>query len=182
MASVFRTFDIHTPRRGDIGNIDISLVVEGVLCVIVFGLNEGYNFVHMRVKYPIQMCLYDVCKLILDTITKDFKTVTCAGYNEYMHIDKYEYTVNFEEDPELLGILYPNSKIPKFDFTRENVSYMKKYRLDYEFDIGPIPPNNDAVGLASEKRDIEGEVTPDGKFNYDFNTLYHYDDDIIWMG
>jgi hypothetical protein len=87
MASVYRTFDIHTPRRGDIGNIDISLVVEGVLCVIVFGLNEGYNFVHMRVKYPIQMCLYDVCKLILDTITKDFKTVTCAGYNEYMRID-----------------------------------------------------------------------------------------------
>ena len=171
MASVHRNFDINKSRRGDVGNIDISFVDEETLCVTVFGLNDGYLFAHMRVKHPTQMCLYDVCCRILDTITKDFKTVTYGGHEDFMYIETYDGAIDITKDPELLKLFHPNFNPPKFDFTRDTAFYLKKYFKEFNFE----------VDLPDCYKIIEGEVTLDGKFYYDFKTLYHHDDHMKWM-
>jgi hypothetical protein len=171
MTSVFRDFDINKEERGHLGNINIYFVEDGILCVTVFGLNGGLRFAFMRVKYPSQTTLYDVCNHILDTITKDFKTITYEGYEDCMFIEKNgDVETDISKDHELLSILHPNINPPRFDFTRETVSYLKKYPMTYDFDVD-IPETYTI---------IDGEVGPDGKFDYDIDALLHYDDDMEW--
>ena len=167
MASVFRDFDINIPNRGNLGNIDISFIEEGVLCVIVFGLNCGYRFVHMRVKYPTHLCLYNVCISILDKITKDFELITYEGYVQYMRIEDYKIDISL--DKELLEVVRSNYNFPTFEFNKNNIKYLKKYNLDFDFN------------LDTSYRLIESEVTEDYKFIYNFESLLHYDDDMEWV-
>jgi hypothetical protein len=139
MSYIFRDFDIQRER---LGNIKVSFVELGIICVIVFGLYCDYRCIPVRVKYPENMDLYKACKVILDKITKDFRPITYEGYVECIHI----------EDRGLLS--------SKLEFIEENIKYLTTY------------PNHE--GFDGYTKIVEGEITEDRKFDYDFKALLQY--------
>jgi len=148
MTSAYRDFAI--PGKSDIGNIDISLVEDGVFCVTLFGLNYGYRFAFMRVTYPTQFHIYDACKTILDAFTHDFSELTCEGHKDYILIHsegatEYEYI--------------------QHEFTKETIEYLTTYKNDFDF------------VLSAPYRLLEGRLNNDGKFEYDQDMYLHCEDD-----
>lgn len=107
MAAVYRDFDIHYHEYGHKGNIEISIMNEGILNVFVFGINGGYGHSYIKVNMSNKLDLYDNCKAILDKITDDYAYCLYLGYRDYIDVDDKD--IDLSKDLELTNLLIKDS-------------------------------------------------------------------------
>ena len=157
MAYVFRDFDIHYHEYGHKGNIEISIMNEGILNVFVFGINGGYGHSYIKVNMSNKLDLYDNCKAVLDKITNDYKDYVYLGYRDY--IDVSNKNIDLSKDDELTNLLIKDTAFPQIIFNKENINYLLSYKLIYD------------ISLEDTWEIIEGNVTDFGGFNYNKQLL-----------
>lgn len=165
MAYVYRDFDIYYHEYGHKGNIEISIMNEGILNVFVFGINGGYGHAYIKVNMSNNLDLYDNCKAILDKITDDYKEIVYLGYRDYIDVD--DKNIDLSKDYELTNLLIKDAGFPQIVFNKENINYLLSYKLIYD------------ISLEDTWEVIHGEVTDDGIFRYNEYSLLHYEDDYV---